>query len=433
MMSVKTLMLLLAVVAFSNVSYSQSKYGANPEDSLSCLENLSLLQEFMKQSDYESAYRAWNKVYTLCPGSSKNIYIYGTQIFNHRIGAEKNEAVKTAQIDSLYTVYDRRVEYFAKGCYVMGRKGMDMMRFSPDDVEGYYTTLKGSVDECGVKSEAYVLSSYYSAIYNMYKAEKLEKEILLTEYVEVMGHIDQNLANLTGTDKKTETKRSYYEAAKTSVNDNFFKVAECPEIESIMSKLIEESPEDFDLKKSALKIFDKKDCSDSPVYLQVAESVHRQEPSHESAYSLGMIYAKKKQFSKALDYLKEAIELCVDCPEQTKYLEKAGQIASAAGSHGTARSYANKLLQLDPGNSDAYVLIGNAIAASGKGCAEPQSWGVNWLAYDYYAKAGAKSRMNQCAARFPTKSKAFFYQLNAGQSFKVDCNGLSESTTVRTQ
>jgi tetratricopeptide (TPR) repeat protein len=434
LMNIRNLIALLALVAFSIGANAQSKYGPTPEDSVTCLEQLSLLQEFMKQNDYEAAYRSWKKAFAICPSASKNIYIYGPQIFQDRITKAKDDEPRVQVLtDSLYMVYDSRIEHFGKKCYVLGRKGMDMMRYSSADVEGYYSTLKTSVEECGVKSEAYVLSSYYSAIYNMYQSEKVEKDLLLTEYVVVMAYVDQNLAKYSGGDAKTEKKRSYYEAAQEKINEVFFKVAECPEIENIMDKLIAASPDDMELKKSALQIFDKQGCTESEVYLDVAGKVHDVEPTHESAYALGMIYAKKKSFSKALDYMKQALDLCVDCPEKGKYLEKAGQIASASGSHGAARGYANQMLQLDPNNSEAYVLIGNAIAASASGCEKPQNWGVNWLAYDYYSKAGATSRMNSCAARFPSKSDAFFYQLSEGQTFKVECNGLNESTTVRTK
>jgi hypothetical protein len=65
---------------------------------------------------------------------------------------------------------------------------------------------------------------------------------------------------------------------------------------------------------------------------------------------------------------------------------------------------------------------------------------VYWLAYDYYQRAKsldpsvnekASERMASSAARFPTQSDAFFYQLSEGQSVQVACGGLNESTTVR--
>jgi hypothetical protein len=134
------------------------------------------------------------------------------------------------------------------------------------------------------------------------------------------------------------------------------------------------------------------------------------------------------------------VELCTECSDRTKYLLRAGQMASNAGNHGQARSYANQVLQVESKNGEAMMLIARSIFASSSGCSEPDSWGPIWLAYDYYQRAKsldpsvadkAQAGMNSCAERFPDKAKAFFHQLNAGDSFQVTCGGWNESTTVR--
>ena len=438
----KSLLVTVICAAFTITGYAQNgKYGANPTDSSECRKALSVMQSFMKQKDIKSAYPHWKTAYTLCPAASKNIYIYGVKIFKDRIKNAKDAGRKKELADSLYMIYDSRVQHFGKACYVNGRKGMDMQRYSPDEVEMIYNTLKSSVDECGEKSEAYVISSYYKALYDMYKEEKADKEALLTEYVKLTKLVDANLTRLQcdEADKKCQKKRGYYEGAMDKMNQVFFRVAECPEIEEIITKMMSENQGDVEVCKSALKILNKKGCDGSDIYRQVAECVHKDQPTHESGYSLGIIYAKKKQFSQALDYMKEAIELCTDCPDKEKYLEKAGQTASAMGSVSQVRSFANQLLKLNPNNGEAYILIGNSIAS--KNCDDPvQKWAVNWLAYDYYAKAKAldsgaaakaQQRMNSCAARFPTKSEVFFHELKPGDKVQVTCGGLNESTTVR--
>lgn len=140
--------------------------------------------------------------------------------------------------------------------------------------------------------------------------------------------------------------------------------------------------------------------------------------------------------------MKEAVDLCTGCSDKVKYLLKAGQVASASSNHGQARSYANQVLQVEPKNGEALILIGNAIAAQGASCEAPDSWGAYWLAYDYYQRARsldpsvadkAGDRMGSMSARFPTQSDAFFYQLTDGKTVTVACGGLGESTTVRTR
>ena len=86
------------------------------------------------------------------------------------------------------------------------------------------------------------------------------------------------------------------------------------------------------------------------------------------------------------------------------------------------------------------MLVGNAISASSSGCSEPESWGPNWLAYDYYQRAKsldpsvaekASERMASCAARFPEQKDIFFREMKEGATVQVTCGGWNESTTVR--
>lgn len=442
MMSMKNLIATVALVALSTTAFSQSKYGANAVDSLECIKSLSLMQTFVKQKAYEDALAPWKTAFSICPAASKNIYIYGVKIFRHRIKNATDDAVKKELIDSLFMIYDARITNFDQAGFVNGRKGIDMQRYAKEEVESSYNTLKSSIDASELKSEAPVISAYYKAIYDMFKAEKLEKALLLTEYVRLQKLIDANIEKNCGKDvPKLDKRCTQYKASGEKMNQVFFRVAECPEIEDIITNMMAEKPGDTEVCKAALKILSKKGCDESDVYREVAECVHVDSPTYGSAYALGIIYAKKKQYSKALQYMKEAIALCDGCADQEKYFEKAGQIASAMGATGQVRTFANQLLKVNPKNGEAYILIGNAIAAKiGKCDSRIQNWAVNWLAYDYYAKAKgidssvaskASARMSSCRARFPEKTKMFFVEIEEGQTIKVTCGGLNESTTAR--
>ena len=47
------------------------------EDSLRCRENLYIYYELAKKRQFLEAYDSWQIVYDICPGSSKNNFIYG--------------------------------------------------------------------------------------------------------------------------------------------------------------------------------------------------------------------------------------------------------------------------------------------------------------------------------------------------------------------
>ena len=435
--------LLLALVSITTGASAQGKYGATPEDSVQCVQCLSLYQEFMKQKAYTDALPHLRCATTVCPTSSKKMYLDLAKIRKYQLAKEKDAAVQALLADSLYQAYDMRIANFGQRTYVLGRKGVDMLKYTPDRAQEIHATLKESIDGRQEKSEAGPLAAYYQVLYNLYQNGEATKEQMLEEYLRIMGYVEANMANTGGGEDGEDGEdagTNYYELARNNINELFFQVADCADIGNIVGKLMGEKPDDAELHGRLLKVMNTKECTEEPSYLPLAEKVHKASPSSESAYGLGLYLAKQRDLSGSLKYMKEAVDLCSDCTDRVKYLLKAGQVASAAGAHGQSRSFANQVLQVQPNNGEALMLIGNSIAASAGGCAEPEVWGPNWLAYDYYQRAKsldpgvadkASERMAACAARFPEQGKAFFHQLSEGQTVQVTCAGWNESTTVR--
>ena len=65
-----------------------------------------------------------------------------------------------------------------------------------------------------------------------------------------------------------------------------------------------------------------------------------------------------------------------------------------------------------------------------------------WIAVDYMQRAknmdpalaeDAQKYINSFSQYFPAQDMAFMYSLVDGETYSVSCNGLSETTTVRTQ
>ncbi len=428
----------VALVA-GQVASAQSKYGATPQDSVACVQNLSLYQEFMKQPGGEKdAYAPWKEVVRVCPASSKGVYQNGVKILTAFIDKEKDPTRKGRLIDSLSLVYDMRITHFGEEAFVLGRKGTDLYRNAPERCREAHDILRRSVELGGAKSEAGVLSTYYQTLSCLYGKGEATKDQLLQEYVVVSGHIEASMADAG----LKEDARERYGKARDLVNSLFFKVAECADIGRIVGEMVAANPDDIAMKGRLLKVLNGKDCTEEKVFRSLAEDVHKANPSSESAYSLGLYLARQNDMGDALRYMKEAVDLCTGCADRMKYLLKAGQVASATGSHGQARSFANQVLQLDAKSGEALILIGNAIAAQAASCEAPDSWGAYWLAHDYYQRARsldasvaekAGDRMASMSSRFPTQQDAFFYQLTDGKSVTVACGGLGETTTVRTR
>ena len=181
-------------------------------------------------------------------------------------------------------------------------------------------------------------------------------------------------------------------------------------------------------------------CTDNDIFLPVAEAVYAVEKNADAAYSIGIQLAKKGDYTAALPYFEETVELCGDCPKSGRNLMKAGQVAKNAGQVSKCIRYARQAAKADPGNGEPYLLIGDAIASMVNSCSDSPLGGreVYWLATDYYQRAKAKdsnvaskanTKISQVKKSYPTIDDLFTYAITEGQSITVKC--LGETTTAR--
>ena len=150
--------ILFCVLLLTPTVKSQSKYG---EDSVKCVINLSLYREYYKQKNYDDAIKPWRWVYNNCPSSSGNIFKNGPTLIKHLM--KKNPENKQAYIDTLMMIYDSRIQYFGKQGYVLGKKGADLIRYSPSSFEQAFNILDQSIHLHENKSDAGCLLAYFKA------------------------------------------------------------------------------------------------------------------------------------------------------------------------------------------------------------------------------------------------------------------------------
>ncbi|MFA8298667.1 MAG: tetratricopeptide repeat protein [Hyphomicrobiales bacterium] len=427
----------------------EKKYG---EDSVACLSNLSLYREFYKQwknSKYKSnsvkdAIKPWRYVFLNCPQASKNIYLDGVKIIGYRIKAEKDPAVKEKLIDTLELVYDTRIKYF--GTYkgkketgsILARKGVDLMKYAPKRYETAFNSFKESIELDGSNAYAPGVVYYMSAADKMAKAGKIDKAVVIDVY-------DQTSTIMSGIIKKYEakgdTKRvASYKSYLGNIEKFFTPYANCEDLIAIYKDKFAANPEDVDLLKKITNILKKKKCEESELFFQASEKLYSLEPSPEAALNLAIMLYKDKKYSDAIKYLKEA-EAIEDTDDLQKvYLVEADCFRSL-GQYSSGRDAARKLLKLNPKAGNAYVLIAQMYASSGKQCGsnELEKKAVFWAAVDqlYKAKsvdpeiaATANKLINTYSQYFPSSDKVFFYNYTEGQEYKIDC-WMNVTTKVR--
>ena len=423
--------ILFCVLLLTPTVKSQSKYG---EDSVKCVINLSLYREYYKQKNYDDAIKSWRWVYNNCPSSSGNIFKNGPTLIKHLM--KKNPENKQAYIDTLMVIYDSRIQYFGKQGYVLGKKGADLIRYSPSSFEQAFNILDQSIHLQENKSDAGCLLAYFKATTLMEKNGKLDKQAVLESYAKVAKITDYNLVN-------NPKKEKFYEQASEIIESLFAPYANCDDLIGIFSAKFDASTEDVDFLTRITKLLDSKECTNNQLYFDAATRLHALAPSALSASKMGKLNVVKKNYSVAVDYFKQAVELEEDESTKARYYLELADAYRISGSYSTARMMAFKSAELRPEWGEPYISIANIYISSAKKCASSdfEKETVYWVAVDKFIRAKSidktlTEKANKAIATyskyFPNTESCFFNGVESGQRYKVEC-WINESTKVRTR
>lgn len=205
----------------SNI-YLDPKYGSDSLSRMECANNLSTMAEFMKLNLYDYAISPWRKVYNECPASSRNIYLYGARIYKDKIEKEKDPAVQQSLIDTLMMIYDKRIKNFGQEGLVLGKKGVDLLKYRNNAVPEAHSYLEKSVKLLGKNSEETVLDAYMKTTVFLFKTGLLKGQEVIDNYLIITDILKQKIDS--GEKNQAETALSnvefvFSESGAGSCND----------------------------------------------------------------------------------------------------------------------------------------------------------------------------------------------------------------------
>lgn len=430
---VVSMMALMAIAASANAQIRT--YTTSAEDSIACVQNLSLYIEYFKQDNFADALPGWRQAAKICPKATESLWINGIKLYSELIEKEGDAVKKSALIDTLEWVYDQRIEHFGKEGYVLGRKGSDMVKYRSSNPKAANEVLMKSLQLQGNEMEPGACIYLYKSAYDMYRDKLSDKSTLFDLYSQLGEIIDHNLAN-----QSSPQMKAAYQSAQDNIDKMFGSVAECPDLVEIYTPKLNAAPKDERLLRQILKVFDKRNCTDEDLYLKAAAALYEIEPSATAAYAIANGYVKKDRLSEAVEYYNKATQTD-DVDLKTKAITNAARTSLKLGRYGNAKSLANQLLAMNPNNGDAYIIIGDAYVNGRKECGDNEctNRAAYWAAVDKYQRAKAvdpsvaetaQSRINTYSGQFPKKEDCFFHGLTEGGTFTLDC-WIGETTTVR--
>lgn len=421
----------------------KNRFGDTPEDSATCVRNISLYTEYYNQRNFEMAYDFWREVFQHCPQAQQNTYIRGAVLLKMKYNQETDPVKREAWVDTLMMLYDKRIEHFghtnaSREGSVLAKKAVDMFQFRPNNILEIYEISKKAIDLEGNKSQADVILVHMNSVSKLIQAGLKEPEEMLTAYDQIMGIIDYNIKN------NPEDADRYFKPAKTNVELMFEPYATCDNIITLFGDKYEENPDDVELLRKITSMLEKSGCTSEELFFNATKSLHSIEPNAESAFLMGRLENTNENFEKALEYFQQAADLYESEEDMfSTYLLMSDISFRALRNYVQARDYALEASSLNPEDGRPYILIGEMYASTATSCGDNEltKTVAYWAAVDKFVQARnvdsdpeiqerATELINTYSQYFPNQETAFFYGLTEGDSYRVGC-WINETTRVR--
>ncbi len=432
---------LFTVLLFSTTINAQ--YVSNPfaikNDSIECLQNISVYKEFQKQKLYDEAIPAWKKTYNSCRGFKKLIYQDGVKFLVHDIKKEKDIKKKKLLVDSLMHIYTERITYFGQEGYVKGRQGVDLFKYDKDRLEEAHKLLQESFKLEKLSTDATVTAYYMLSTDLLFKNEKVEKMKVVETYLKCLNLLEKQLSK-----EKMPKYIKNYKATLKVVEDIFAKskAADCQSLVSAFGDTFDEKSNDLEHLLKVQALLKGANCISDDFYFKVSEQIQKLQPTAENASVLAGLLLKKEKYNESINYLKQAIELEKTDSLKASYYHDMGFInCHKLNKYLQARTDASEALKYRPNWGKPYLLIGDAYALSSASFSNSsfEKSTVFWSAVDKYYKAKqidssveelANQKINFYSKYFPSGEEAFMQGYKDGSSYKVG-GWINENTTVR--
>ena len=381
--------------------------------------------------DYDKALEYMNYLIQNCPKARSSVYANGANIYRSKIARSKSLEEKVANIEALMGLYDARLAAFADDkqygeVYILKAKAKDYYKYRSEDKQGMLELFRKAI-EIDPEVDATFINQYFTVLVEEYEALNVETDHFMNEYDFMASKMD------VVTD----------EEAKTTFDALLIKsgAADCTNLERIFGERLANDPENAAQVEKAFKLMARNNCQ-SEFFLSVGEKYYAQNPSTAVAQRLSRAFEANKNFDKALEYLRAAIEIEADPAVKANLCVQIAGTELSAGASKEAAAWAKKAIEFNAENGSAYLCLAQAYV-DGATCEGFDKQTVFWLACDLITKArtlfeGNEAQQEMCntllttyRAYFPKQADCFFRGIQEGDAYTVNCGWVSGSTTVR--
>ena len=434
----------LGTTAFAQTGLASGSRFGHGEDSLRCLQNISIYTEYVKTNNFKDAYKPWKAVFDEAPTAQVGTYTNGAKILRALIAGSKDAAEQKNYLNELMAVHDQRIKYLdklnglvksptTKGS-ILGLKAHDLIAFSGGklDVNAAYAISKEAVDLEKAQSDYFMLQDFMDMSSKKLKIDEAHKEQFIQDYLTAAGYADEALKAAT-----KEKDQKNLKTAKDNVDAYFINsgAASCENLQNIYGPKVAQNKTNLDYLKQVINVMQMLRCTEEEAYFQASEYAHAVEPTAATAVGCGYMYYKKGDLEKALTYFDQAIDLESDAEKKADNCYNAAVVLMSKKMYGRAKTYAN-----NANCGKAYILIAQMYGASPNWSDEAALNKCTYFAaidklqraksVDPSVAEEADKLIRSYAAYTPKDEDLFFLGLKKGNSVTIG-GWIGETTTIR--
>lgn len=446
--------LLCALTVGTTASFAQkgvedgSRFG-HGEDSIRCLQNISIYTEYVKTNNFKDAYTPWKAVFTEAPIAQVGTYTNGAKILRGLIQSSKDAAKQKAYLDELMEVYDQRIKYLdqlnklvkaksSKGS-IIGMKAHDYIAFSgkATNVDQAYGWVKEALELEKENADYFLFMDMMDMSSRKLKANETHKEQFIQDYLLTSGFAESAVKV-----QKNEKMKALYKTTKDNVDAYFINsgAASCENLQNIYGPKVAQNKTNLEYLKQVINVMQLLKCTEEEAYFQASEAAHVIEPTAATAAGCGYMYYKKDDINKSIEYFDQAIELEQDPIKKAEYSYTAGVILSSKKQLSRAKQYCNKAISFNNNYGDPYILIAQMYASSPNWSDEAALNKCTFFAVidklqraksvDPNVTDKANELIRTYSAYTPKDEDLFFLGLKKGNSVTIG-GWIGETTTIR--
>lgn len=407
-----------------------AKWGETPEERRDNMMRSTFLKEAIQNKLYNEAAAHYVYLTEHAPAAAEAIYQRGEQLYLRKMALATSSAEQREKFDSMLMVYDLRVRYFGTDplskAEILDRRARQYALYGKRDREGLREAFRMAIDADAegknpVLYETIVL--YFGNLIEDYKNDEVYPDEVIAEYDRLSPYFENAPAD------KTEFQDQFDTLFGTS------GVASCENLEALFREKLAGDPNNLDVLNQAVALMGRAKCS-SDFFFEITERQYTLAPSANTAIFLAQGFQEKGNLEKAVNYLREALNVETDVQSRENLLQQLGIVELAANHIGAAVEAARQLREMNPNSGYSYFILAQCYAASG--CTE-----AYWAAYDTMKKAEElfqEANLKQMAttlaaayaARWPQANDERFFMegIKAGDSVTIPCGAASGIRTT---